>query len=275
MTGLSHSSRAVDRSQQRGCVQSGYMKSCTPIAHFVILMVVLLPAFANTHLYHNISKRAVTRPWTLTTRQKTKILDKHNELRREVKPVASNMLKMKWNDDLERLATDYSRRCLFDHNDNRQVSGMGYIGENIYISSASQITDEFGAYAVIAWDDEKQYYSYYTRACQKSKVCGHYTQTAWAKSELVGCGMSTCDAVNVFGKMYYDSTLVVCNYSPGGNVQGQRIYENGGPCSKCPEGYWCDDWLCTNFSAKIGISPIMVQLIIVLHTLHWRTIYSR
>lgn len=53
---------------------------------------------------------------------------------------------------------------------------MGYIGENIYISTESPTTDDYGAKAVIAWDGEKIYYNYYTQQCQKSKVCGHYTQ---------------------------------------------------------------------------------------------------
>ena len=66
--------------------------------------------------YHNISKRAVAQTHGLTAIQKKRILDKHNELRRIVKPEASNMLKMKWYEYLEKLAQDYSRRCVFEHN---------------------------------------------------------------------------------------------------------------------------------------------------------------
>lgn len=56
------------------------------------------------------------------------------------------------------------------------ITGMGYIGENIYISTSSRITDEFLEKAVVSWDEEKNYYDYDTNTCQQSKVCGHYTQ---------------------------------------------------------------------------------------------------
>ena len=35
------------------------------------------------------------------------------------------------------------------------------------------------------------------------------------------------------------STLVICHYSPGGNVRGVRMYEEGEPCSDCPGDKRC------------------------------------
>lgn len=40
---------------------------------------------------------------------------------------------------------------------------------------------------------------------------GHFTQCVWKATTAVGCGMARCGA----------ATLVVCRYSPAGNVLGQ------------------------------------------------------
>lgn len=72
---------------------------------------------------------------------------------------------------------------------NRKVDGMGYIGENIFISTQRDITDEFGASAVVSWDAEKQYYDYYTRKCQANEVCGHYTQVRKLKDKYLPCSV--------------------------------------------------------------------------------------
>ena len=40
--------------------------------------------------------------------------------------------------------------------------------------------------------------------------------------------------------------MVICHYSPGGNVRGVRMYEEGEPCSdcpgdkRCPRGRWLE-----------------------------------
>ena len=41
---------------------------------------------------------------------------------------------------------------------------------------------------------------------------GHFTQLVWAGSTAVGCGAAVCD----MGVM--QSLMLVCNYSPAGNV---------------------------------------------------------
>ena len=44
---------------------------------------------------------------------------------------------------------------------------------------------------------------------------GHFTQLVWAGSTAVGCGAAVCD----MGVM--QSLMLVCNYSPAGNVPGE------------------------------------------------------
>ena len=48
-----------------------------------------------------------------TAGQKQELLDKHNALR--AGEGASDMVKMKWNKDLEKLAQTHADKCAFDH----------------------------------------------------------------------------------------------------------------------------------------------------------------
>lgn len=59
------------------------------------------------------------------------IVDKNNEMRASVEPKATNMLKMKWNDTLEEIATSYSRKCIYEHNYVRQASICGDRGDTL------------------------------------------------------------------------------------------------------------------------------------------------
>jgi hypothetical protein len=59
----------------------------------------------------------------------------------------------------------------------------------------------------------------------------------WAQTTKVGCGFV------MYGK---NEQLLACNYSPTGNFLGQKIYERGPACSKCPANMKkCDDGLCS------------------------------
>ena len=67
----------------------------------------------------------------------------------------------------------------------RGVEGMGYVGENLHISGRRiTIGDDYGADAVIMWDNEKVYFNYETQKCAPSQVCGHYTQVGRAIREI-------------------------------------------------------------------------------------------
>lgn len=45
---------------------------------------------------------------------------------------------------------------------------------------------------------------------------------------MVGCGISTCDVIDVDGANWMEASMLVCNYYPAGNIQGKL--------QKC---YWC------------------------------------
>ena len=43
-----------------------------------------------------------------------------------------------------------------------------------------------------------------------------------------------------------NSTILICNYGPKGNVIGTYVYMNARPCSQCPSNHnFCENGLCT------------------------------
>ena len=69
---------------------------------------------------------------------------------------------------------------------------------------------------------------------------GHYTQAVWANTYKVGCGFAAYKGSDGVYYNYY-----VCNYGPAGNIKGGSMYEEGDPCTKCPEeNSQCNNGLC-------------------------------
>jgi len=126
-----------------------------------------------------------------------------------------------WDPILADSAYNYLTKCqssdgsLVAHNANRSsdyvaLGGTGYVGENIYAMSggAAKPTD-----AVTMWMDEASSYDYTTN----SGSAGHYTQVVWRTSVSIGCAIVNCPAVKY-------SNSILCDYSPGGNISGQKPY---------------------------------------------------
>ncbi|KAK3765158.1 hypothetical protein RRG08_027797 [Elysia crispata] len=173
------------------------------------------------------------------------MLGKHNNLRST--QLASNMMYMEWDDRLAESAQKWAEVCDFRHSDNRRdLAGFKYVGENLYA-----LTHKFDPAEVVQmWYDEIKNYDYKTRKC--SGVCGHYTQVVWATSRALGCGVKYCPLLKRFkAKKGYH---VVCHYGPGGNYVGQRPYNLGEPCSKCPmTSGFCIQGMCSK-RPKIGFN---------------------
>ena len=67
--------------------------------------------------------------------------------------------------------------------------------------------------AVASWAAEADDYDRERDRCRRGRVCGHYTQLVWKRTERIGCAAHRC------GRLEYPYTLV-CNYGPGGNTGG-------------------------------------------------------
>ncbi|KAH9503471.1 GLIPR1-like protein 1 [Bulinus truncatus] len=193
------------------------------------------------HRPHHVKKREInTKVAGFSEAEKVAILRIHNILR--AKEGSSNMRKMSWSSELEKLAQAYAEKCIFDHSSKayrQNVGGFDYIGENLYAGTAS-----FDPVSPIQmWWDETKFFDYNTLYCDPGQMCGHYTQVVWASSYALGCGVKYCPVLQKvsFGQGYN----VVCHYGPGGNYANQRPYKKGPPCSECPDELrFCVGGLC-------------------------------
>lgn len=170
-------------------------------------------------------------PATISEDKRLEALSAHYAVRKRVAQTESQRLgstvdipMLLWSDDIAAVAQDWADKQAIqlqqgqsrpEHRPNNAY------GENMFWQwSKSNLPDESPTAAVTWWDGEKQYYDYDTNTCSApaDKTCGHYTQLVWSASRYLGCGQSTWSQD---GKHY---VLWVCNYSPAGNILGQRPY---------------------------------------------------
>jgi hypothetical protein len=114
------------------------------------------------------------------------------------------------------VAAAWAERCLFEHNPDR-----GHLGENLAAATLDTWTTQ---QMVAGWASEASDYDYAGNTCAPEKMCGHYTQLVWRSTTGVGCVTRTCTKNSPFGPQFPTWQLWVCNYTPPGNVVGQRPY---------------------------------------------------
>ncbi|NXS61252.1 CRIS2 protein, partial [Brachypteracias leptosomus] len=167
--------------------------------------------------------------------QQKLIVDKHNDLRRGVKPTASNMMKMQWSPEAAKNAQKWADQCTMSHSPANMRTTDVICGENLFMSSAPFPWPDVAQ----AWYDEEKDFAYGIGAKTPGAVVGHYTQMIWYNSYQVGCAVAYCPT-NHYNYFY------VCQYCPSGNnaMQIATPYRSGPKCADCP-GH-CDRGLCTN-----------------------------
>ncbi|WP_257387632.1 CAP domain-containing protein [Tahibacter caeni] len=146
------------------------------------------------------------------------LLTLHNCVRRSVTPAAVPSLGLlRWDAAIATFAQNYANNCQYAHNPSAPY------GENLYAGAVSSgFPTNVEAAAATGWANEAASYNYAANSC--SGVCGHYTQMVWRTTAAVGCGLRQCTTNSPFQPPFTNWTLVVCNYSPAGNVIGQRPY---------------------------------------------------
>nr|XP_055047247.1 GLIPR1-like protein 1 isoform X5 [Misgurnus anguillicaudatus] len=210
------------------------------ILHFLLRVIVLLnfaPHTQSTEPFYNITDPAFIK----------ECVEEHNRHRANVKPPASNMRYMTWDEGLAISARAWARNCVFKHNPNLQQPGKMHpiftpVGENIW--AGTPYTKFKVQSAIQLWVDEDQYYNYNSNNC--SKVCSHYTQVVWADTYKVGCAAQACQngvAETTFSTV--PGIVFVCNYATAGNYAGVSPYKKGKPCSGCGTET-CENNLCRN-----------------------------
>lgn len=89
--------------------------------------------------------------------------------------------------------------CAFEHSQTEY-------GENLAAGSTGSMSPR---QAVAMWMEEKRDYDFGRGGF--SMKTGHFTQVIWRGSSQLGCGMSSCDGMDIW----------VCNYAPPGNMEGE------------------------------------------------------
>ncbi|KAL3314986.1 hypothetical protein Ciccas_006382 [Cichlidogyrus casuarinus] len=172
---------------------------------------------------------------TQSSPQLQAFLDGHNLKRTQLKagsvrgqPKAKAMAFLKWDNGLQATAQRTANTCIFDHDSDqdRIPAGQannplyGWVGQNIAMMASS--TAKFDVtQSMDMWWNENRDYRYTTNTCANGKVCGHYTQMAWASTTRLGCGYRMC-AEN--DEITMPWVMIVCNYATGGNMDGEKPY---------------------------------------------------
>ncbi|XP_030742757.2 peptidase inhibitor 16 [Echinops telfairi] len=104
----------------------------------------------------------------LTEEEKSFMVDAHNMYRTQTNPPAANMLKMRWDENLAKLAMDYAKLCVWAHNPKR-----GRLGENLFAIAGDSLDMQM---AISEWHREQHFFNFTTGSCQSGQMCGHYTQ---------------------------------------------------------------------------------------------------
>jgi pathogenesis-related protein 1 len=161
----------------------------------------------------------------------TQAVNAHNSLRQQVAKDETARLKrtitipnVSWDAAVAATAQDWANkeaaRLKANPNSSPQHRPNNVYGENTFWqwSTPSQ-PNVTPIPATNYWGGERSLYNYESNACSGGGIaCKHYTQMVWAKTLKIGCGKAQW---SVGTKNY---VLWVCNYSPKGNISGQRPY---------------------------------------------------
>ncbi|XP_072309643.1 glioma pathogenesis-related protein 1 [Eucyclogobius newberryi] len=172
-------------------------------------------------------------------------LREHNGARAGVRPPATDMTRMSWDAGLAAIARSWARRCVFQHSPGpSEHPRFSSLGENLWVGAPPSHFSV--SLAIGGWVNETRDYSYHTDSCRPGRMCGHYTQVVWARSNRVGCAVHLCpNGIQQTGFSSQPGANFVCNYGPAGNVIGQKPFRTGGAaCSECEASAACDERLC-------------------------------
>jgi len=215
-----------------------------------VCMKLLVAISLTMTLSHVGVHSARSEPRTMTAKQKSDILIRHNVLR--AKEDAADMEMITWNETLAKGAAELASRCWWKHVVIR-LPGTNIIhyGSNFYTTSGGATISMVKA--VQSWYGQKPNYYFDITRCKYNRTCAYYLQLVWARTRQVGCAYHYCDTLELSSAT--KAEFLVCLYMPQGNFPGMEPFKKGPACSKCWGGSgWCTGRpkLCNRNCSKAG-----------------------
>ncbi|XP_011054202.1 PREDICTED: venom allergen 3-like, partial [Acromyrmex echinatior] len=125
-----------------------------------------------------------------------------------------------WSNQLA-IAQRWANQCNYKHDACRDIDKY-QVGQNIAQSYSSGENDFTMRSFIEMWYDEVEKFdaNRVNQPFEMQVETGHYTQIVWAETRDVGCGFIMYD-----NQKKWNTSSLVCNYSPAGNIINGRIYE--------------------------------------------------
>ncbi|XP_071056260.1 venom allergen 5-like [Onthophagus taurus] len=153
---------------------------------------------------------------------------------------ASDMNVMSYDKELEFLASCWANQCKespipkLGRDKCRATELSTYNGQSHWAFASEDHSIDWSdkkyiTLAVMSWYEQIRNISLGTLTRYKTEGSERYeyfTQLVWSNNYLIGCGRTMFSASRFIG------LSIVCNYSPGGNVQGKSVFSKGAACSK-------------------------------------------
>jgi hypothetical protein len=136
------------------------------------------------------------------------ILVAHNSYREEV-----DVPPLTWSDDLASHAQEWADYLAFLGGEKLEHSEDTGEGENLWRGTSGHYTY---TQMVDKWGKEKENFveGTFPDVSSNGKKVGHYTQIVWRNTKEVGCAIASAG----------NNDILVCRYSPQGNIKGKPVY---------------------------------------------------
>lgn len=173
--------------------------------------------------------------------ESNQMLWKHNEARTYVSQEgsfthllpSSDMNVLYYSEELAFVAQCWANTCwsFGEHDQCRSTSRYDSVGQNTFLSNGAEVNaTNVLDYAFDFWVQEANFadqdvVDVYEEA--RARRAPHFLQVVAAKVTHIGCGRSK------FGHSWTTYYFVVCNYGPGGLVEGEEVYKAGEVCKSC------------------------------------------
>ncbi|XP_052863246.1 antigen 5 like allergen Cul n 1-like [Anopheles cruzii] len=184
----------------------------------------------------------------MTEERKGAILHQHNQQRQRLAlgtlpgyQPAYRMPQLYWDTELQWLAEQNARSCVYAHDHCRNTATFARAGQNIAIIrhfGLNVTVDQVSRFIIDHWFDEYPLAVPFVDRYPDAYVgpdFAHFTQIANDRAVRVACGMVSWQTYSPAGGYVWTHDYLVCNYSYS-NVIGEHSYTRGPAAAGCPYG---------------------------------------